>query len=45
MNQNLNILHSNKIVHFDVKLKNIFHNEKFEVHFFSDFGETQIVEH
>ena len=45
INYSINILHSNKIVHFDIKMKNIFHNKKFDMYFFSDFGESKIVEH
>ena len=43
INKSLDLLHSNKVVHFDIKMKNIFHNKKFEMFFFSDFGESKIV--
>ena len=40
INYSINILHQNKIVHFDIKMQNIFHNKKFNMYFFSDFGES-----
>ena len=43
ISNSLDMLHKNKVVHFDIKMKNIFHNNKFELYFFSDFGESKIM--
>ncbi len=43
INESINFLHKNRIIHFDIKLRNIFNNSSFNLYFFSDFGESKVV--